>query len=238
MTNSTAFPPSTGTVRRRSTTSNPGKTYGLYINHVRKAAILVGHDDDWVTPAVRLISKGLRNAQDRSFAFPNFIMTPDVMRIILGLCWQSNMGMVAYLSYLFSLRVPSETLQLTITSPGEKLLKFGPHGPKALIGPRTYHDATALVIEFRHRENVRGGRIIIRPCLCTVVSPPNRTFCPARGFCATNRCRLIIPGNPPVPNTSANNFNQRLKRAMRDLNYDGGHRYSSHAFRRGGRRRS
>ena len=48
LTNSTAFPPSTGTVRPRSATFNPGETYGIYINHVRKAAILLGHDGDWL----------------------------------------------------------------------------------------------------------------------------------------------------------------------------------------------
>ena len=35
------------------------------------------------------------------------------------------------------------------------------------------------------------------------------------------------------PNVSANMFNPRLKRAMCDLNYVGGHRFPSHAFRRG-----
>ena len=232
MTDSAPFPPSSGTIRRRCTTFNPCETFGLYINHVRKAAILLGRYDARLTPEIRLIAKGLRNAHDKSFAFPNFIMASAVMRIILGQGWRSTVGMIAYLSYLFSLRAPSETLQLTIASPNEKLLKFNPHGPKALIGPRTYRDTTALVTQFRYRKNVRGGCILIRPCLCAMASPPTRTFCPVHGFCATNRGRLI-PGGPLFPNTSANNFNQRLKRVMRDLNYEDGHRYSPHAFRRG-----
>ena len=73
--------------------------------------------------------------------------------------------MIAYLSYIFSLRAPPETLQLTIANPNEKLLKFSSHGPKALIGPRTFRDTTSLVIKFRYRKNVRGGCILIRPCL-------------------------------------------------------------------------
>ena len=91
-----------------------------------------------------------------SFAFPHFIMASDAMRITLGQGWRINMGMIAYLPYLFSRRVYSETLQLTIANPSEKLLKFSPQGPKAPIGPRTYRDATALVIKFRYRENVRA----------------------------------------------------------------------------------
>ena len=66
-----------------------------------------------------MIAKGLRNAQDKSFAFPNFVMTSDVMRIILDQGRRSTVGMIACLSYLFPLRVPSETLQLTISNPNE-----------------------------------------------------------------------------------------------------------------------
>ena len=100
MADSTASPPSTGTFHRRSTTLNIGKTFMLHINHLRKAAILLGRHDDWLTPEVRLIAKGLRSAQDDRFAFPNFIMTSDVARIILDQGWHSNMGMITYLPYL------------------------------------------------------------------------------------------------------------------------------------------
>ena len=54
--------------------------------------------------------------------------------------------MIAYISYLFSLRVHSETLQLTVAKHDEKLLRFIPQGHKAIIGPRTYNNTTALVI--------------------------------------------------------------------------------------------
>ena len=82
---------------------------------------------------------------------PNFITTPDVMRIILDQGWKSNMGMIAYLSYLLSILVPSETLQLAIARPNEKLLKFAPQGPKSLIEPRAYYNTSALVGKFRFR---------------------------------------------------------------------------------------
>ena len=110
MTDSTAPPPSSGTIRRWVATFNPGKTFGLYINHVRKAAILHGHDDAWLTPEIRLIAKGLRNAQEKRFAFPNFIMTSDAMRIILDQGWQSAVCMSAYLPCPFSLRAPIRDL--------------------------------------------------------------------------------------------------------------------------------
>ena len=159
-------------------------------------------------------------------------MSADVLRVFWHQGWQSQVGMIAYISYLFSLRVPSETLQLTVAKPDEKLLRFIHQGPKAIIGPRTYNNTTALVIKFRFRKNIRGGCILIRPCLCTMASPVNRTFCPVHGFWASIRA-LLTPGDLLFPKMPANMFNQRLKRVMRDLNYVDGHRYSSHAFRRG-----
>ena len=172
LTDSTAFPPSSGTTLRWITTFNPGKTYGLAINRALKAAILLGHDDARLAPEIRLIAKGLRNAQGESFDFPNFIMTSDVVRIILDMGWTSNMGVIAYLPSLFSLRAPYDTLQLTIANPNEKLLKFSPQGPKAAIAPRAYRNTTALAFKFSARKNVRGGRILIRPCSCNMVHHP------------------------------------------------------------------
>ena len=145
------------------------------------------------------------------------------------------MGTIAYLPYLGPVRVQSETLQLTIPIKNAKLLKFIPHGPKALIGHRTYHNATDLAIKFRYRWDVRGGCVLIRPRLRTMASPPHRTFCPVHGFWSTNRGRPT-PGGLLFPNTSASSFNQQLKWVTRDLHYDDGGSYPSHDFRRGGAR--
>ena len=110
------FPPSTGTVRKWSSTFNPGKTYGLYVNHVRKAAILLNCDDNWITHEVRLIAKGLKNEQDKSFAFPNFIHSVDLFKIIEHEGMLSTFGMLAYLSYLFP---PQSTLR-DVAAPGRR----------------------------------------------------------------------------------------------------------------------
>ena len=58
MTNNRPFPPSTGIIRKWSATFNPGKTFGLYINHVRKAAVLLNCDDGRITSEIRLIAIG------------------------------------------------------------------------------------------------------------------------------------------------------------------------------------
>ena len=100
------FPVTTQSARRWSATFLPGKTFAQYNAHLRKACILLGHAADWYTDEIRTISRGLRNAQDRSFAFPNFLMSGEVLRIIQFEGRFAPMGMVAFLSYLFPYGFP------------------------------------------------------------------------------------------------------------------------------------
>ena len=82
----------------------------------------------------------------------------------------------------------------------------------------------AMAIKFRYQKSIRGGCILIHPCLCTMVSSANRTFFPAPGFRAANRGRST-PVRLLPPNTSANRFNQKLNSGARDLNYEDERRY-------------
>ena len=66
------FPATTQSARRWGAAFLPGKTFAQYNAHLRKACILLGHPTDWYTDEIRTISRGHRNAQDRSFAFPQF----------------------------------------------------------------------------------------------------------------------------------------------------------------------
>ena len=67
---------------------------------------------------------GLRNAQDRIFACPDFVRTDEIIRILDFEGQNSTFGMVAFLSSLFSLRVPSETLFLFRADDTDPLLRF------------------------------------------------------------------------------------------------------------------
>ena len=85
---------------------------------------------------MKAIAKGLANAQDKSFAFSNYVFSKDLMCILDWETWHSTLAQVAFISYLSSLRVPSETLQLRRASNSDKLLKFEPQNEKALMGIR------------------------------------------------------------------------------------------------------
>ena len=103
----------------------------------------------------------------------------------------ATFGMIAYLSYLFSLSFPSEALQLRAAFTSSKPLKFPPRRDKALIGTVDYEGASALVIKFKYRRNIRGRCVLIRQRICHEVSQLARRFCPVRGF------RASIAGNTP-----------------------------------------
>ena len=83
----TPFPSTPLTVRRWIATFNCGKTFGLHVNHVKKASPLLGRCASWHDPEIRAIANGLANAQDRSIAFPNFVMPQDIMRILDWETW-------------------------------------------------------------------------------------------------------------------------------------------------------
>ena len=176
------FPITRATVRRWSSTFKPGKTFANYTNHLKKADLLLGNEPKWCNLEIRTIAKGLINAQDRSFAFPNYIQSVDLFQIISHEVTHSPLARIAYLSYLFSLRVPSETLRLVRAPPGTPLLRFLPQTEKALIGVETFEEIQVSVIKFRFRKNIRGGFILIRPCLCNEKAKRARPLCPVHAW--------------------------------------------------------
>ena len=68
-----AFPITQETFSRRGAAFNPGKTYGLYVEHLRKDDLMLGNEPTWNAAEIRAIAKGLVNAKDRSSACSNFI---------------------------------------------------------------------------------------------------------------------------------------------------------------------
>ena len=90
LTEPTPPPPSAGDIRRWITSFSPGGAFGLYINRVRKAAILLDRDDPGLAPEIRLVDEGDRNAHGGRFAHPNYIMAPDAMRLVVDLGWEET----------------------------------------------------------------------------------------------------------------------------------------------------
>ena len=176
------FPPSERNVILWGSTFKAGATFRNYLGHLKKACFLTGSPVDWYTPAVRDISKGLRLAKKCSFKFPNFLYTQDLFKIINGLGWEDTFSLLAFTSYLFSLRIPSEALCLRRARDSERLADFVPQADKALIGTRICGGATCLIIKMSWRKNLPGGCILKRVCLCADSSRRARKLCPLTGF--------------------------------------------------------
>ena len=130
-----SFPPTEDTVKLRSTTFNPGKTFCQYLAHLQKASALLDHTTEWLTPTVRQLEKGRKNAQDLSSKFANFIKSTDLISLLTFLKLDSEMGHACFISFLYALRAPSETLRLVRALADDRLAEFIPQEEKALIGP-------------------------------------------------------------------------------------------------------
>lgn len=127
-------------------TFRPGATFRNYLGHLKKACFLTGTTIERYTPAVRDAPKGLRCALRRPFKFPNFIYTHDLFRIINGLCCEDRFALIAFASFLFSLRVSSEALCLRRARPDDRLAEFVPQGEKVLIGAHRSGGDDCLII--------------------------------------------------------------------------------------------
>ena len=227
-----SFPPTADTVQLWSATFRPGKTFQNYLAHLKKACALMNHPTDWLTQTVREVSNGLINAQDLSFKFPNFIKSGLLIDLLTYLKMDSVMGQACFLSYLFALRTPSETLRLVRAFADDRLTEFVPQEDKALIGTRTYKETTVLVIKFSFRKNIRNGCILMRPCLCDEECVTANALCPVHMVWPVIRDR-VAAGDPLFPTLTTNSFNRHLKSTMTAMAVPEGGLFSSHAFRRG-----
>ena len=227
-----SFPPTEDTVQLWSATFRTGKTYNQYLAHLQKACLLLHSPLGWLTPLIRNLAKGLKNAQDLSFKFPNFIESAALITLIRFVKLDSKNGQLYYLAYLFALRVPSEALRLVRAFKDDRITEFIPQTDKALIGTRTFKGTTVLVIKFAFRKNIRNGCILMRPCLCQEESRVANDLCPVHRIWPCIRDQ-VQAGEPLFPSLTANTVNRQLKATMTALGFDQGGLYSSHAFRRG-----
>ena len=65
---------------------------------------------------------------------------------------RGELGQLAYMSYIFSLRLPSETLQLVWALSNGPITEYKKHDTNALIGVRTYNNTALLVAKFAFRK--------------------------------------------------------------------------------------
>ena len=162
------FPARSSTAIEWSAIFNPGATFGNYVNYLKKACFFPNYPIDWATPALTNVSKGLKLEGKRKFRFPNFIDSSLLVKILQFENNSSDFAIARYLSFLFALRVPSETLSLQRAYKGGALTEFYPQREQALIGVEGTESDLRLIVRFKTRKNLPQGCIMARPCFCPI----------------------------------------------------------------------
>ena len=186
----------------------------------------------WLTPAVRHVARGLGKCRDRGFRFPNFTRSHLIAKIAANETARIEFAHACFFSFLFSFRVPSETLHLRRAFPTDRLEGFAPQLEKALIGVRAIDGQQFLSVKLTTRKNLDSGCILRRPCFCHLAAPKALKLCPAHVFWAEVR-RRVHPGQLLFQSGTRRNFNRTLKAVLARLGIPYAERYSSRGFRRG-----
>ena len=94
--------------------------------------------------------------------FPNFLYSNDIFRIITKLGRESQFSQLSFRSFLFPLRVPSETLQLRMDFQDDRICEVAPKSEKILVGVRDCNNIPTLVTKSPYRKIPPGGCILRR----------------------------------------------------------------------------
>ena len=136
------------------------------------------------------------------------------------------------MSFLFSFRFPSETLQLRRAYRNDRLTEFPPQAEKALVGIRSVNGTDYLAAKMSYRKNLTCGVILKRPFFCGLGNALARLACPVHSLWPAIKAR-VPPGERLFVAVNRRNFNRRPKATLAILSVQQADRYISHAFRRG-----
>ena len=227
-----SLPPSEENVVLWGSCFRPGRTFRNYLGHLKKACLLAECAFEWYSTAVREIARGLKFAKQVSFKFPNFIYTQDLFKIINSLGWEDEFAQLAFISFLFSLRIPSEALVMKRAHRRERLEEFSPQHEQVLIGVRSCSKIDCLIVKMNRRKNLSGGCILKRACLCSDDSSKAKKICPPHRIWPIIAQRVNV-GGLIFPTHTRHNINRILKFTLSKIGFKDGPKYTSKAFRRG-----
>ena len=177
---------------------------------------------DWLSPAILTIAAGLSNAKVRSPQFHNLIRCNDLVQLLRFPPLRGEFGQLAYMSDIFSLRVPSETLQLVRAFSNDQIAEYKKQDTNSLIGVRTYNATAIHVVKFSFRGNIRNGCILERPCICQDVNKSStRDWCPVRAVWPYIQKR-VKTGDFIFPSFTRENTNRIPKKTMALAGFDSG----------------
>lgn len=165
--------------------------------------------------------------------FPNFIRIELIWRIIRFFGNNDGLARLAYLPFLFALRVPSEALVIRRAHKGGAMTLFAPQRDKDLVSRMDIDGSTALALKLAWRIHMTGGCISQRPFFSPNNTDWARARCPIHGFGhgygAHHRSGELL--RRAINVRSVNRF---IRRAFAISGVPATDRYRSHGFRRVG----
>ena len=115
---------------------NPGDTFSNYVGEVRKAGYYIEHPSPWGTPAVANVIEALMREGKSGYRLPNFIRSDIISSIIQRDTRDNDSEHLYYHSFLYALRVHSESPPLRRASRNDAHTGSAPMEDIALIGIR------------------------------------------------------------------------------------------------------
>ena len=128
------------------------RTFAQYIAHVATAAILPGYQTDRLAPAAKSVARGPKNSMGLSFRLQNFMFESDLLRLSKSVSHATVVGQADWLSFLFLLRVPSETLQMRFAEDLGDLSDFSRRKYNVIVGVLAIAGSPLSLGEFHWRE--------------------------------------------------------------------------------------
>ena len=174
----------------------------------------------------------LKLAGSGKFRFQNFIRGEFIAKIAEKETRGGPFARLSPISFLYALRVPSESLILKRASKDDDLTGYAPMRGHALIGLRGLLGHECLVIRFERRKNHPNGCILSRPCFCQLSAPSARRLCPAHAFWPAIAARAKC-GQKLFPGFTSQNVNTTIKAVLTKLDIPYAESYTSHGYRRG-----
>ena len=187
---------------------------------------------DFETKAVYSAVEGIRKDKRGSFKFPNFLFLSDISKLVDFLGRGREFAVLSFISFLFSLRVPSDSLLLRMDHRDDPNGEPVNQSDKTPIWAGSFMEADSLVLKMAWWEYLGGGCILKRTCVFDSTSSKPRATCPPHGILPLIRVRVQAVALC-FPSYDKNNFDRRLESALREMEFKDARRYAPKAFRRG-----
>ena len=204
------FAPTEGNVLRYSSMFSSGKTFGLYLAHLKKYALFLDVPlESWYTSRVKIVAQGLKRAHTPVTKIRRAV-TLSQMRAMFHRHQDSEIALLFAISWIFLLRIMGEGVELDVFPPDTPLDDLGwvnPSGRNA-ISYRKHHLVIRLV-----RQKIRTqSPVLVRGCSCGVHRDKPG---PAAALTPTSLCPVHVIWARLAPRAGRRAFGQLRYRRLR-----------------------